>query len=234
VAKKSQVIEINMTKSCDVVSLLETWSQLLPSNIRVDAGDFSENIAPLTARELASAGTISPHRMQELQTGRAYAKHALSMMGVNDVELPIGSDRSPVWPAGFVGSITHARSHSREYCAAAVARSDEIRAIGIDAEYVTGLDPQVWPTILTVTELFQIRGLPANERESEVIHRWCIKEATAKAARELFEPSAIETEKRESEGDWFAFTPGLLGTRRWHARAAIANGLVLAAVVVPA
>ena len=223
-----------MTKPCDVAFRLEAWAELLPWNISVDAGEFLEDAAPLTARELASAGMISADRMRELKTGRTYAKRALSMMGVNDVELPIGIDRSPVWPTGFVGSITHARSCGRGYCAAAVARSNEIRAIGIDVEFVAGLDPEVWPTILTEAELCQIGDLPANERESEVIHRWCIKEATIKAARHLFEPGAIETERGEIKGDWFSFTPASVGARRWPARAATSNGLVFAAVVVPA
>jgi 4'-phosphopantetheinyl transferase EntD len=214
--------------------MLETWSELLPSNIRIDAGNFMEDEVPLTAHELASAGVISPNRMRELQTGRAYAKRALSIMGVNNVELPIGSDRSPIWPAGIIGSITHTRDHGREYCAAAVARSDEIRAIGIDAEYDNNLDPQIWPTILTEAELRQIGVLPVNERGSEVIRRWCIKEAVAKAARKLFEPITVETERCAIEGDWLAFTPGLFRRRGWTARTATLNGLVLAAVVVPA
>jgi enterobactin synthetase component D len=39
-------------------------------------------------------------------------------------------DRSPIWPSGFCGSI----SHSRNWIWAAVARTNFIRSIGIDAE----------------------------------------------------------------------------------------------------
>jgi 4'-phosphopantetheinyl transferase EntD len=223
-----------MTRSCDVASFMKAWQELLPSNICVDAGSYLKDVPPLTTHELASAGMISKDRLRELQTGRAYAKHALSMLGVNDIELPIGSDRSPVWPTGFIGSITHTRSHSREYFAAAVARADEVRAIGIDAEHAAGLAPQIWPTILTKTERCQIQNLAANQREADVIRRWCIKEATIKAARQLYEPTAIETEKCEIEGEWLAFTPGVWAARRWPARVATSGGLVLAAVVVSA
>jgi 4'-phosphopantetheinyl transferase EntD len=234
VGQKSRVFEMKMPKLRDAGSRLDAWKQLLPSNVSVHAGQFLEGAAPLTGRELASAGTITPDRMRELQTGRTFAKCALSAAGVNDAELPIGSDRSPIWPAGYVGSITHVRRFSHGYCAAAIAATSEIRAIGIDAENAVGLASQIWPTILTVSELRQIRNLPANEREPEVIRRWCIKEATAKAARRLFEPNAIETEKCAIEGAWFAVTPGLLGKQRWDARVAMSDGLILAAVVVPA
>src|SRR6266478_8464453 len=115
----------------DVSSFLETWKSLLPSGIRVSAGALSTNVLPLTCSELASAGEISADRKRELQSGRTYAKHALAMFGVHDVDLPVGSDRLPVWPAGFIGSITHIQKHSGGYCTAAVARSEEFLALGI-------------------------------------------------------------------------------------------------------
>ncbi|SRR6266851_118353 len=217
----------------DVSTFLETWKSLLPSGIIVRAGALSTNVLPLTCLELASVGEISADRERELQNGRAYAKHALAVFGVHDVDLPVGSDRLPVWPAGFIGSITHTRRNSGGYCAAAVARSDEFLALGIDVEYAVGLDPAVWPTILTATELSQIRSLPANEREGEAIRRWCVKEAMVKAARSRLEPLAIETVKCEADGDRYVLTRKSGAPQRWHARTACWHGLVSAAVAVP-
>jgi 4'-phosphopantetheinyl transferase EntD len=217
----------------DVSSFLETWKSLLPSGIRVGAGALSSNVLPLTCSELASVGEISADRKRELQNGRSYAKHALAMFGVHDVDLPVGSDRLPVWPTGFIGSITHTRRNSEGFCAAAVARSDEFLALGIDVEYAVGLDPPVWPTILTVTELSQIRSLPANEREGEAIRRWCVKEAIVKATRRRLEPLVIETENCEADSARYALTQKSDGPERWHARTACWQGLVFAAVAVP-
>ncbi len=197
----------------DVSTFLETWKSLLPSGIIVRAGALSTNVLPLTCLELASVGEISADRERELQ--------------------PVGSDRLPVWPAGFIGSITHTRRNSGGYCAAAVARSDEFLALGIDVEYAVGLDPAVWPTILTATELSQIRSLPANEREGEAIRRWCVKEAMVKAARSRLEPLAIETVKCEADGDRYVLTRKSGAPQRWHARTACWHGLVSAAVAVP-
>lgn len=56
--------------------------------------------------------------------------------------IPIGTapQRAPLWPDGIVGSITHTQSvhtgglPTRGYAAAVVARSHQVRAIGIDSE----------------------------------------------------------------------------------------------------
>jgi 4'-phosphopantetheinyl transferase EntD len=212
-------------------SSLETWKSLLPLGIEVCAGEFSTDVLPLTPRELASVGAISADRRLELQNGRTCAKHALAKFKVHDIDLPQGNDRLPVWPAGFIGSITHTRKNSEGYCAAAVARSEEFLALGIDAEYTVGLDPLVWPTVLTATELSKVCNLPANERGSEAMRRWCVKEAMVKAGRCPLEPLVIETEK--CEPGRYGLTHKSGSPQGWHARAAGWGGLVFAAVAVP-
>jgi 4'-phosphopantetheinyl transferase EntD len=217
--------------TANVSSSLETWKSLLPPGIQVCAGEFSTDVLPLTPRELASVGAIRADRRRELQNGRTRAKHALAMFNLHDVDLPVGSDHLPIWPAGFTGSITHVRKHSEGYCAAAVARLEEFLTLGIDVEYAVGLDPLDWPTVLTARELSDIRNLPANERESEAMRRWCVKEAMVKAARCPLEPLVIETEI--SEAGRYGLTHKSGSPQGWHARTAHWGGLVFAAVAVP-
>ena len=75
----------------------------------------------------------APKRRAEHLAGRLCAARALGQAGCLDVG-PIGSDanRCPLWPEGFVGSITHTTG----YAAAAVAKAEDRRAIGIDSEGV--------------------------------------------------------------------------------------------------
>lgn len=68
-------------------------------------------------------------RQQEFNEGRDVAAAALAEQNCFE-PVAAASDRSPVWPTGFVGSI----SHSDNFCWAAVGRSDEFRSIGIDTE----------------------------------------------------------------------------------------------------
>ena len=70
-----------------------------------------------------------PKRQAEFLAGRWAARQALSALGV-DATLSRNEDGSPRWPLQVVGSITHGAG--RALCA--VARVDEVRSLGIDAE----------------------------------------------------------------------------------------------------
>lgn len=76
-------------------------------------------------------------RRAEFATARHLARTALAMLGVPAQSLCSNPDRSPRWPAGTIGSITHTYT----YCAVAVAASSKVRSIGLDAE-VSGALPK--------------------------------------------------------------------------------------------
>src|SRR5271165_6795043 len=104
--------------------------EMMPADVCVAAG--RPLAMRLTARERASLGAADADRVREFESGRAYAKRALAMLGIDDVDLPIGPDRSPVWPIGVVGSISHVRcGRYGMYAAAAVARTEVALAVGI-------------------------------------------------------------------------------------------------------
>lgn len=84
----------------------------------------------LFPEEERSMGRAVEKRRREFVTGRACARRALTELGIDPVAIPNGERGEPRWPAGVVGSITHCRG----YLASAVARSDGVVSIGIDAE----------------------------------------------------------------------------------------------------
>jgi enterobactin synthetase component D len=75
------------------------------------------------------AGRVAARRRAEFLAGRWCAVRALEAAGGAG---PVGraADGSPVWPRGFVGSITH--SHGRVLAVA--ARATDVAALGIDLE----------------------------------------------------------------------------------------------------
>jgi 4'-phosphopantetheinyl transferase EntD len=182
--------------------LLEAWRVLLPPCVKVSAGPLLNRAAPLTFTERASAGVVDEERLRELQSGRVYAKAALSMLGVDDIELPIGPDRAPVWPTGIVGSITHAKYGGASHIAAAVGRDFDVHAIGIDVEFAHDPHPDTWAFFLTERELKRISTLPAGSREIEVLNVWCVKEAGTKALRRTIDPTEIETDYDQNEDEY--------------------------------
>lgn len=73
-------------------------------------------------------------RQQEYLAGRQCAAEALRLLGSSEWAQDIGSGPAgePLWPAGYVGSITHTRG----LASAAAARTSEARAMGFDLEFV--------------------------------------------------------------------------------------------------
>ena len=70
-------------------------------------------------------------RQAEFLAGRYCAQKALEKSGFRGAfSLPSNDDRSPRWPDGFTGSITH----SQGIAFAAVATTQKIKSIGIDTE----------------------------------------------------------------------------------------------------
>ena len=63
----------------------------------------------------------------------------ISQLGAAVSPVCVGEMREPLWPRGFVGSITHCGS----FWAAAVARSSELSGLGIDAALHRALEPAV-------------------------------------------------------------------------------------------
>ena len=64
--------------------------------------------------------------------GRLCAREALAGLGWTGGVPEMGVDRLPVWPAGFVGSITHTHG----FAWAVAARAGEARGIGVDTEQI--------------------------------------------------------------------------------------------------
>ncbi len=74
-------------------------------------------------------------RDTEFLAGRLCARAALAELcgGAMDISLPIGDSGAPVWPRGFIGSISHAAG----LVSAVVAPAARARGIGFDIEAIT-------------------------------------------------------------------------------------------------
>ncbi|MDR0283885.1 MAG: 4'-phosphopantetheinyl transferase superfamily protein [Propionibacteriaceae bacterium] len=90
----------------------------------------ADHAAELWPAEAAVVAGAAPARQAEFATGRWCARAALDALGEPAVPLVPGPRRAPSWPDGVVGSLTHCAG----YRAAAVARANQFRAIGVDAE----------------------------------------------------------------------------------------------------
>lgn len=105
-----------------------TWHQV---SCLYDATLYRDDTAERVGIVLPPAlNRAVPQRQAEFVAGRYCAGIALAHLHAGTAEIGIGANRQPLWPRGIVGSITHTRG----YASAALARTDTVRALGIDTE----------------------------------------------------------------------------------------------------
>ena len=128
--------------------------------------------------EAATVANAVAERRREFGTVRYCARKALLRIGVPAVPVLTDVDGAPRWPVGVVGSMTHCAG----YRAAAVARSSELRGVGIDAEPHAAMPDEALDLVLREEERPQLQALAA---ASPDLHwdriLFCAKEAVYKA-----------------------------------------------------
>lgn len=126
--------------------------------VRWSTGDVPGELHP---REQELIRSAVPSRVAEFRTGRTLARECLAeFMGpaAADAVIERHPDRSPAWPKGYCGSITHCTGLR----IAVVARRGDVSALGVDAEPAVELPPEAVPELLTTEEcrLLAERGVP--------------------------------------------------------------------------
>jgi 4'-phosphopantetheinyl transferase EntD len=107
--------------------------------------------------ERAAIASGMPRRRREFLAGRACAHAALRAIGRDGVAVGRGPMREPLWPAGAVGSI----SHAGDLAAAIAARAADAWGVGLDIELLDPpLDAAVERLVLRPGEL--ARAAPAD------------------------------------------------------------------------
>ena len=124
---------------------------LFPEGVAVSCASAFDIEPPLIGAEVPAVRRAVASRQREFRRGRGCARQALRHFGLPPTELPVGLHREPIWPSGYVGSITHC-----EGFVGAVASPNKICCgLGLDAEPVRPLPPEVRNVVLTVREMDQ-------------------------------------------------------------------------------
>jgi enterobactin synthetase component D / holo-[acyl-carrier protein] synthase len=220
----------------------ELIAGLLPGSVEIVETRDDLPDGELFPGELPAVARAVPERRREFTTGRACARRALRRLGFPAEAIPVGHRGDPLWPRGVVGSITHCRG----YRACAVARSEAILALGIDAEPNIALPVGVWEEVAFGREVDLVSRL-ARTGAGAMVHLdrlvFSAKEAVYKAWFPLaqtwlgFEDVELDV---DADGSFRAALripgPVVCGVRlaalggRWGVR----DGLVGTAVTLPA
>ncbi|MBW1684962.1 MAG: 4'-phosphopantetheinyl transferase superfamily protein [Deltaproteobacteria bacterium] len=135
--------------------------------------------ARLHPQEEACVAGATAKRRREFAAGRACARSALTRLGWPSAPLGRNEDRTPRWPAGVVGCI----SHCTGYCAAAVARQESVAGLGLDVEVIGRVRPVLLPRICSVAErdaLLRLGRAPGQGAIDWATVLFCAKESTYK------------------------------------------------------
>jgi 4'-phosphopantetheinyl transferase EntD len=190
---------------------------------------------PLSPREAQCVEKAVPKRRHEFQAGRAAARAALRLLGIEDFDLISGAHREPLWPAGVVGSITH----SGERCAAAVASQTRITSLGIDLESEEELAADLMAMICSDVEQEMLRLLPERNPTFWAKVVFSAKEAFFKAyfpqTQTFLDFQDVTIALHPSRGEFDVLlinrdVPSLFGSRRATGRYGINDGYVHTAV----
>jgi 4'-phosphopantetheinyl transferase EntD len=159
-------ISRKLVRSAELTPLFPSTAVVVERRLPGDPADLLPDEAHYVAR-------ARPKRLQEFAAGRACARLALAEFGVHQFALRAADDRQPIWPDGFVGSITH----TTDLCVAAVARRSDILALGVDSELIGAPTPDIWTTICRAEELAWVEALPPEARPAAITLIFSAKEA---------------------------------------------------------
>jgi len=209
---------------------------LFAADVEVRSGPIGAPRSELTEREEAVVARAVDSRRREFATGRRLAREGLRALGLVEpgrLELLPDADRVPIWPPGFVGSITH----KRDLCGVAVARSEAYRGLGLDLEPARPVRPELQETICTARERGWLRGLGREEQGLRCRIVFSVKEAVYKAfypsLRERWRFHDVAVEIDPTAHRFLAEVPRSTGRARVEGSVALRAGWIVAGIGLP-
>ncbi|MBV1862928.1 MAG: 4'-phosphopantetheinyl transferase superfamily protein [Rhodobacteraceae bacterium] len=151
---------IHSTPTSSAAFLADAARQLLPKSVGVATTDPRFQTGEVLPAEAIAMAAMAPKRRREFTAGRLAARGAMAEVGHFGHPVPMDADRTPIWPQGLVGSISHTTSS-----AIALAADDRnFSSLAVDLEPDAPLDPTLFEEILTAREIRFLRACPAEKR----------------------------------------------------------------------
>lgn len=159
--------------------------RIFPSFVHQRTEDIRAQQCPVVGDGLIEVygpelSAMGPERRREFLAGRRCAHAAIARCAPEHAaaRIAIADGRGPVWPEGLVGAITHTGTRA----SAVVARSRDVRGLGLDLE--RRMTPEeareVLPVVATPGEIGLVRDALAIDRTAAVTLVFSAKESVYK------------------------------------------------------
>jgi len=145
-------------------------------DVHIAIAPIANHETDIFPEELASQSGTTSKRLAEFSSGRNLVHALQEQAGLSRSPVLRNTDRSPVWPEDYRGSI----SHSAQFAAATITRDPAIRGIGIDIEALKPLNERLRARLFTSTELQRFPRLEPTVEHPDVLG-FSAKEAIYKA-----------------------------------------------------
>lgn len=122
--------------------------------------------------EICIKGAVEKRR-REFTAGRAAARHAITRFCEEARPITVNQDRTPRWPPGIIGSI----SHCDRLCAAVVAPTTQVMSLGLDLEVAEPISDQLLRLICDPGEIAFLKALQPLQGSNWGKVVFCAKEA---------------------------------------------------------
>lgn len=136
---------------------------------------FTNKIIPadsLCMQERFLCETYENQRRIDFSRGRHCAHRCLSLFGV-DSPLLMDDEGVPIWPEGFVGSI----SHVHDWAGAILGSKNEFQSLGFDIEKIGRVKEEIWPVLFTKKEQEFLKSYPSSLRKQYSTIFFSLKES---------------------------------------------------------
>ncbi len=148
----------------------------------------------LLREEAASIASELPEVRRASGAARIVARELMTRLGAVSSAIPRGPSGMPIWPAGLVGSL----AHDERIAVAAVGRSQDFAALGVDVEPAAPLPSDMLDLVASAREQSQLAADPLRGRIL-----FATKEAVYKAVypldRDFLEFADIEVDLAAGE-----------------------------------
>lgn len=179
-------------------------SRIFPEFVITEETNLEPHAETIYPEEEIFIQNAARKRKVDFTVGRICARKALARLCIDNFPIKMANDRTPLWPDGIVGSI----SHTQGYCGVAVALKKDAKSLGLDMECINRLNDKCWPFVCTESEISQIKSLPKEKQKNMAALTFSAKECFYKCQYTInkkwvgFHDAAIYANPDINEGEF--------------------------------